>query len=262
MFRVMTYNVHGGLGTDGARDLERIAEVINLYEPDIVALQEVDVQCHPENAEDQALRLGELTGRAFHFTPARANEKGEFGNLVLTRHPFRFVAEGALPVRFGETRTAQRMQVVLGENTSVDFVNTHLSIHLLERMMQVRALISDTDPEAVTEKNFAPIRLPTDMLVLCGDLNAGSWSPAYRWFLRRLHDAQRHERGRAMATWPSRFPLLRLDHVWLGSRLKSERVMVPRTPLTQKASDHLPLIVDVRVNHESVTREAKLESAS
>jgi endonuclease/exonuclease/phosphatase family metal-dependent hydrolase len=151
--------------------------------------------------------------------------------------------------------------VSIDEDTSVDLVNTHLSIHLLERMMQVRALISDTDPEAATEKNFAPVRPPTEMLVLCGDLNAGSWSPVYRWFLQHLHDAQRGERRRALATWPSRFPLLRLDHVWLGSRLKSERVIVPRTPLTQKASDHLPLIVDVRVDHEFATSEATTESA-
>lgn len=259
-FRVMSYNVHGCLGTDGVRDVRRIADVINLYEPDIVGLQEVDVRCHPDNSEDQARILGEQTHRAFCFTAARANERGEFGNLVLTRHPFEFVAEGALPVRFGETRTAQRLRIFINDAPAVEFVNTHLSIHLIERMMQVRALISETEPEVVLEKNFAPVRCPSETLVLCGDLNAGSWSPIYRWFLRHLHDAQRQGGSRALATWPARFPLLRLDHVWVGSRLKSTHVMVPRTPLTRKASDHLPLIVDLRVEADAAQGDVNWET--
>ena len=41
-FRVMTYNVHACVGTDGRLDVERIASVIRMYSPDIVALQELD----------------------------------------------------------------------------------------------------------------------------------------------------------------------------------------------------------------------------
>ncbi len=40
--RVMTYNIHIGIGMDKKLDLQRIADVINRERPDLVGLQEVD----------------------------------------------------------------------------------------------------------------------------------------------------------------------------------------------------------------------------
>jgi len=40
--RVMTYNIHVGVGMDKKLDLQRIADVINAARPDLVGLQEVD----------------------------------------------------------------------------------------------------------------------------------------------------------------------------------------------------------------------------
>jgi hypothetical protein len=40
--RVMTYNIHVGVGMDKKLDLPRIAGVINVQHPDLVGLQEVD----------------------------------------------------------------------------------------------------------------------------------------------------------------------------------------------------------------------------
>ena len=249
--RMMTYNVHACVGTDRARDVERIAKVIGSYEPDVVALQEVDVHAAADNHIDQAARLSELTGYDMHFSATRRCEKGQFGNLILSKLPFECVGEGTLPVRFGETRAAHRVRLLLDERLAIELVNTHLSIHFFERMPQIRAIFAD-DETTVTERvvpelSFSPIRGPTDLLIVCGDLNAGSWSPVYRWFLKRLHDVQGNRKSRALATWPSYFPLLRLDHIWLGRRIIAEAVAVPRTPLTLRASDHLPLIADLRI---------------
>lgn len=41
---VMSYNIHGGIGTDGTYDLKRVADVIAAADPDVVALQEVHDQ--------------------------------------------------------------------------------------------------------------------------------------------------------------------------------------------------------------------------
>jgi endonuclease/exonuclease/phosphatase family metal-dependent hydrolase len=41
--RIMTYNVHRCVGADGRADPRRIAEVIAACQPDMVALQELDV---------------------------------------------------------------------------------------------------------------------------------------------------------------------------------------------------------------------------
>ena len=40
--RIMTYNIHVGVGMDKKLDLQRIADVINAARPDLVGLQEVD----------------------------------------------------------------------------------------------------------------------------------------------------------------------------------------------------------------------------
>jgi endonuclease/exonuclease/phosphatase family metal-dependent hydrolase len=45
--RLMTYNVHRCVGTDRALDVERVAEVIAAENPDVVALQELDVLRRP-----------------------------------------------------------------------------------------------------------------------------------------------------------------------------------------------------------------------
>ena len=40
--KVMTYNIHVGVGMDKKLDLQRIADVISKEQPDLVGLQEVD----------------------------------------------------------------------------------------------------------------------------------------------------------------------------------------------------------------------------
>ena len=39
--KVLSYNIHYGVGTDSKKDLKRIADVINRLNPDIVGMQEV-----------------------------------------------------------------------------------------------------------------------------------------------------------------------------------------------------------------------------
>ena len=43
MPRIVTYNVHRCVGTDRRLDVGRVAEVLAALNPDIVALQELDV---------------------------------------------------------------------------------------------------------------------------------------------------------------------------------------------------------------------------
>lgn len=244
--RVMTYNVRACLGLDGARDPGRVAEVIRRSEADLVALQELDVGVERSGGVDQPARIAELAGMRARFTAARPLGAGSYGNAVLAARPFTVCAEGALPVRFGEPRAAQRVRVPLG-GVELELVNTHLSVHFVERSMQARALFDEVE-RVVDEGRYAPVTGAAERLVLCGDLNAGAWSPVYRWLSKRLTDAQRAVEGRTLATWPANRPLLRLDYVWVGAGVRVERVAAPRDALTSVASDHLPLVVDLAVD--------------
>ena len=71
--RVLSYNIHKGVGMDGKLDLLRIAKVVLSEHPDIVALQAVDQSTGRSNGVDQAAALGKLTGMKAVFSRARAS---------------------------------------------------------------------------------------------------------------------------------------------------------------------------------------------
>src|SRR5271167_1692127 len=97
MARILTYNVHRCVGTDRRLDVGRVAEVIAAQSPDIVALQEVDVGRARTGGVDQAHRLAQRLGMAFHFNAALTVETERFGDAILTALPQRLVKAGPLP---------------------------------------------------------------------------------------------------------------------------------------------------------------------
>lgn len=82
-FRVATYNIHRGKGTDGVQDLGRTAKV--LADADVVGLNEVAGPARPGQS-DQAGRLGEELGIGWLFAPSQRRwHMYHFGNGLLSR---------------------------------------------------------------------------------------------------------------------------------------------------------------------------------
>jgi endonuclease/exonuclease/phosphatase family metal-dependent hydrolase len=65
--RVMTYNIHVGVGMDKKLDLQRTAEVINAEHPDLVGLQEVDRGVKRTEGRDEIAELAKLTSMNYAF---------------------------------------------------------------------------------------------------------------------------------------------------------------------------------------------------
>lgn len=234
-FRVMTYNVHSCVGTDGKLDPSRIAEVIARSRADVVALQELDVCQRRTQGLHQPQWLAERLEMSVHFTAARHCEEGQYGNAILSRYPLSVMSEGGLPRRRGEQRAVQWVKVSIGE-LELHVMNTHLSIHFRERLLQIQQLLG-AEWIAKSERH-----LP---LVVCGDLNSSQFSPVYRGLRRDLVDAQRANGARAVATWPSRRPLFRIDHLFTSKSIAVLGCEVRRDLLTMTASDHLPLMAEL-----------------
>jgi endonuclease/exonuclease/phosphatase family metal-dependent hydrolase len=236
--RVMTYNVHGCVGTDDHLSVERIASVIARHGADVAALQEVDVGKSRSGFVDQAGRVGELAGMHVAFGAASRSGSERYGNAVLSRWPLRVVRRAALPARTprAERRSALRVAIdhPYGE---LQLVNTHLSVDRDERLLQARMLAEDW----ASEQESGPF-------ILCGDFNARPGSPPHLLLSGALRDARQ---GRApaprRATWPAPMPVFRLDHVFVGQRIHVDGVEVPFNRLTRVASDHLPVIATVRM---------------
>jgi endonuclease/exonuclease/phosphatase family metal-dependent hydrolase len=83
----MTWNIHGGLGTDRRFDLARVVETILRHHPDVVALQEVDSRRTVAPASSAFRVLREAVGG--HGVEAKSiiAPDGEYGQVVLSRWP-------------------------------------------------------------------------------------------------------------------------------------------------------------------------------
>jgi endonuclease/exonuclease/phosphatase family metal-dependent hydrolase len=234
----MSYNVHSCVGCDSVLAPDRIAEVIALYQPDVVALQELDVARPRTGGADQPALIAGALKMHHHFHPALEIAGERYGDAILSRFPLRVVRAGPLPTLtkgiWPEPRGVLWVSVEC-DGGPVQVLNTHLGLSGRERAAQAETLLG---PDWLGHPDC------TEPRVLCGDFNAWPLSPAYR----RLHDAlpeAKERRGRGLSTFPSRWPLLRLDHVFHSPDLAVSDVRVPRTRLTRLASDHLPLIVEV-----------------
>jgi endonuclease/exonuclease/phosphatase family metal-dependent hydrolase len=246
MNRIMTYNVHRCVGVDGRLDVERIAQVIAQCRPDVVALQELDVGRRRTGNVDQAHEIAEQLGMKFHFHPAFWVEEEAYGDAILTACPVRLCRAGPLPgiprFRQVEPRGALWVKVELG-GVEVDIVNTHLGLVPQEQRAQASALVGEDwlgHPDC------------TDPAILLGDFNATPHHTAYRRLAAKLGDAQRVAgKRRSVKTFPSRMPVLRIDHVFVSRSIRIAGVHAPKGPVARMASDHLPLVVDFRGDRKS-----------
>jgi endonuclease/exonuclease/phosphatase family metal-dependent hydrolase len=244
MPRILTYNVRRCLGTDGRQSPARIAEVIAACGPDIVALQELDVGRVRSGGIDQAHAIArELGMRHVHFNAALRVMEEEYGDAILTARPSKLMKAGALPGLMHrpalEPRGALWASIHVG-GVEVQVINTHLGLRRSERLAQIDALLGSD------WLSHPACRGP---VVLLGDFNALPRSRAYQRLAAQLRDAQigPHIHHPPRRTFPARLPLLRIDHVFVSRSVDVVRVEAIRTPLARVASDHLPLIVDLRI---------------
>jgi endonuclease/exonuclease/phosphatase family metal-dependent hydrolase len=238
--RIMTYNVHSCVGMDGKAAPERIARVIARYKPDIVALQELDVERQRTGGIDQAQRIARLLQMKFHFHPAIHLEEERYGDAILTHLPMRLVRAGALPglrkMPSLEPRGALWASIEV-DGTEIQVLNTHLGLMARERRAQMDELLGNSwlgHPDC------------HGAVVFCGDLNALPSSAVCRRLGRLLTDVQVEVNAhRPKATFFTRFPSLRIDHIYVDRETEVLHVEVPNSALTRLASDHLPLIANI-----------------
>jgi endonuclease/exonuclease/phosphatase family metal-dependent hydrolase len=253
--RLMTYNVHRCVGVDRKLDVERVAAVIAAARPDIVALQELDVGRARTRNVDQAHALAKLLGMKSHFHAAMHVEEEQYGDAILTALPERLVRAAALPgyprVRGLEPRGALWVAIDLGNGVELQVINTHLGLVPQEQQRQATTLLGEK--WLLSEGFTAPA-------VLLGDFNATPYSQTYRMLHTVMRDAQAGRRVSPTSTFPSRFPFMRIDHVFLAGEIEVVNVTSPYDARSRVASDHLPLVVDVEVKVPAAAEPAAADA--
>ncbi len=237
----MTYNVHRCLGFRGIDSTRDIAAVCGEADADIVALQELDA---PETDEDEgahhARDLAESLGMQLLFCRTFRRGVGYYGHALLSRYPLELKKVTTFPAiePTAEPRGAIWARVTVS-GTRLDVISTHLGLSRRERFAQSRELLGDS---------WLGSGELTRPCVLCGDLNAVPTATTYRRFHSVLKDAQRALHGhRPRATFPAMLPVIRIDHVFVSEDVLVRGVRVPYDTRSRRASDHLPLIVDLEL---------------
>jgi endonuclease/exonuclease/phosphatase family metal-dependent hydrolase len=225
---VASYNIHQCLGVDQRRDPKRIAEVIHSLDADVIALQEVDSWPGEEAEPVQMEFLAHTVGLHAISGPTIERHDGHYGNAILTRLPVVDVRKLDLTVFRREPRGALDVRLDAGDG-ELRVIATHLGLLPSERRYQVQRILQAVDEDDHT------------VTVLLGDIN--EWFVAAR-ALRWLH--ARFGAGAGGRTFPSWLPMFKLDRVWARPTDALRTFQVHRTPVTRRASDHLP--VSARIN--------------
>jgi endonuclease/exonuclease/phosphatase family metal-dependent hydrolase len=80
---------------------------------------------------------------------------------------------------------------------------------------------------------------------LLGDFNSMRGSRPYRTLNRHLRDVRELVAAKKpIRTFPTRLPLLAVDHIFVNQAVQPVSVTVHRSPLARIASDHFPLVAE------------------
>jgi endonuclease/exonuclease/phosphatase family metal-dependent hydrolase len=218
-----TYNIHQCVGTDGLRDPKRVLRVLRELRADVIGLQEV----HSEQGRTPDLAQLDYLAHGVGLTPLAGptmlRGSGQYGNALLSRLPVLEHRLLDISVQGREPRGA--IDTVLRVNRHrLRVVVTHLGLRPAERRLQVERLLKVLRPSA------------DPPLVVLADTN--EWFPlsrSLRAFWKYFRKVPAH------GTFPSWFPVLSLDRIGVTQGVGLERIRVHRTPLSRKASDHLPV---------------------
>jgi endonuclease/exonuclease/phosphatase family metal-dependent hydrolase len=239
--RVMTYNIHSCVGLDGKIRPERVARVINHFDPDIIAVQEVDCHRRRSRGLDQAQLIADHLRMTHVFHAMFEEHRERYGIALFSRHPFTKIRADFLteadPRLFREARGAIWVKVEPEGGQPFHFINTHFGLGRAERVRQAQELMGDRWLGSVS---------PGEPVVIAGDFNSGPRSRALRVLRERFRDVQLAAPGHVpVPTFSSVCPVVRIDHVFVSEHFTVEGVDRPLSPVARIASDHLPLCAEL-----------------
>ncbi|RIK82547.1 MAG: endonuclease [Planctomycetota bacterium] len=239
-FRLLTYNIHKGIGgLDRRYDLARTIETIRHYQPDVALLQEVDEGAKRSRHDRQVDLLAEaveLPYRAYQRN-VRLRTVGHYGNAVLSRWPILEPEDLDLTIRFKKRRGALlcRFRAHVGEHTrTVVLANVHLGLAGFERQIQLKRLLACG--------HVCRLHGQTPLIV------AGDFNDVWDSLGKRVMQPAGFRLGSGhVRTFPAAAPLRRLDRVFYRGSLAAIGAFAGHTGAARRASDHLPVIVDFEV---------------
>ena len=172
------------------------------------------------------------------FPNVKVRGGGEYGNALLSRFPISEAQNIDLTIPPRKRRSVLharcRVRLPSGAQRTLHVYNLHLGLLAAERRQQMQRFLS-SHPFAHLDQR-APILVAGDLNDVWANLGADFLRPA--GFLGM---------ARPIATFPAWAPMRPLDSVWVRGRLEMIETRRARVENARYASDHLPLVADLRL---------------
>jgi endonuclease/exonuclease/phosphatase family metal-dependent hydrolase len=238
--KLLTYNIHSGIGLDRQYDLGRIRTVLHEEKPDIAALQELECGVRRTSYEDQSKELAARLGVSGSFCATRPVGEGSFGMTVLSPFPVVYLKEYDLSYQpHLEPRYCLRVDIEIEPGAILHVFNCHLGLAVRERAFQREQMLSEAI--LLSEDLHHPV-------VLMGDFNDRPFSVVHRSLRRHFRDAYNAVGKRWGPTFKVGPIPVRLDHIYVGADIRVVDCRVRTDELARIASDHRPVIATVEVS--------------
>jgi endonuclease/exonuclease/phosphatase family metal-dependent hydrolase len=236
--RLLSYNIHKGIGgRDRRYQLQRVIDVVEAENPDIICLQEVDRHNQRSHFDDQPRLLADYFKSAGHlFQPNVHLKSGEYGNLILSRWPL--LKKHQISLRL-ETKKARGAQIAVIETPEgpLHLINFHLGLSERERHWQVAHLLNH---HLFRESSYLNTLVVGDFNDWRNTLERGQL--AYHGFRQLTAPISRFR------SFPAYLAIGSLDKAFYRGNFYVRQTHVVRSQVAKRASDHLPLVIDFHLD--------------
>ncbi len=232
---IMSYNIHHANPPSKANyiDIDAIAAVINKHQPDVVALQEVDVNTR-RSGLNEAVVLAEKTKMNFYFAKAIDHDGGDYGVAILSRYSLTGGTTHKLPTAAGTNGEPRVLALASIEvnGKKIILACTHLDAQRNDtnRVLQINAITGILQQE-------------TNPVILAGDLNAAAGGAVINTLDQHFTRTCIQNCG---FTIPQVNPTKTID--FIAYKPSNSFTVLSHTVIDEQyASDHLPVIATLKL---------------
>ncbi|MBL0219425.1 MAG: endonuclease/exonuclease/phosphatase family protein [Myxococcales bacterium] len=247
--RVLSYNIHKCIGgVDRRYEPSRIVEVIRKLDADVVMLQEVDAGVKRSGTRSPG-RAARRRARPplSHMVPQRGRA---WWRPVRQRDPLALSADRELehrshaPVSEAPQRAPRRAaRAPRRADRTVHVFNMHLGLARYERKRQLEMFLGSHP--------FAHLHHDTPVVV------GGDFNDVYGGLGELLAPSGFRGIARRPLTFPAWGPLRALDAIFVRGAMELQGLSRCDSDLARRASDHRPLLAEVKLQPPAPTGEAE-----
>ena len=231
-FKVMTYNLHYGIGMDNAFDPGRIADFVASKGIDIVGFEELSHDFVLNTGGDFAsLLVFEMEKKGYAYNAFSDMYNGGLFNGIFSKYPILDSEYFIIEPRIVLYRTMVHAVIQVNDSYKLDVFVTHLS-HIYE---------DKSNPDRVKQVEFImdKIKSAKNPVLLMGDFNSlPDWPEITTVTDHGFIDAWAWTNpSNDTATWPANDPEIHIDYIFVSPSITPLSTVIYSTLI----SDHLPL---------------------